>query len=196
MSAPRKPAAGGDGKSLPAATRLRMLPMEDREIIFGWCCSEKPLADVRGDVREAYGISLSSDSQLSRFKDWQFYQQRAERLSNTLENFETWYAKIDPTATRESIRDKAMALFMAETAASGDRAGFLKVARLDLDERSAKTKAELKREELRLNREKFTWLQKDELTKALEALHAELKDNPQGLAAFKIFEAAIAKAST
>lgn len=156
MSAPRKPNSPGKDKPVPALTRLKSLPAADREVIYGWCSdAKKTLTDVRGEIRSVYSISLSSDSQLSRFRDWQFHQQRLERHNSNVENFEEAFRRANPKASAETIRNAAIAFFMSEAAASGDRDGFIDIARLDLDERSAKTKAHFKEREISLGENKF-----------------------------------------
>lgn len=54
----------------PELTRLKQLPMEQREQIVEWKQTMTSEA-VRGEIHERFGITLSQDSQLSKFLRWQ-----------------------------------------------------------------------------------------------------------------------------
>jgi hypothetical protein len=59
---------------------------------------------------------------------------------------------------------------------------------------SGQTRAKQKERELSLAEGKWAWIQKEDLDKALDALHAEIKDNPSAVAAFKTFKASMQRA--
>jgi hypothetical protein len=196
MNAPRKLRSPGAGKPLSPLTRLKLLPLADREIIFGWCDSaERTLADARAAIHEKYSISLSTDTQLCRFRDWHYQQQLCERVNTWTEDFEEQLKNFNPSASLDQVRQFVIATLMKEAMANGNSQLALKVLDLDIAERSAHTNAQLKREKLELDRDKFTYLQKKDLEKAMDALSAEIKDHPQSLAAFQAFKESIHKAS-
>lgn len=160
MSTPRKLNSPGDGQPLPALTRLKQLPMADREIIYGWCNdAEKTLRDVRGSIVDQYQISLSSDSQLTRFRDWQYLQQRTERLNDWTENFQTALQEFNPSADLDQVRQFIYATLMKESAASGNAKLALDVLAMDLAERSAKTKAQQKERDQQLTERRIRLLE-------------------------------------
>ncbi len=178
-----------------AMTRLKTLPRADREIIWGWL--QRPdmtLTQIRERVRKDYDISLNSDSSLSRFRDWMFLQLRNERLNDWTEEFEEELKKFNPSAGMDKVREFTIATLLKEAVATGDKEFALQVYDRDLKERQGKTVAQFKEEELLLNREKFAWMKKDDLEKALDALHDEIKDNAEALQAFQRFKGTISKA--
>lgn len=127
---------------MPPLTRLKQLPLADREIIYGWCCdAAKTLQDVRGELAERYLISLSSDSQLSRFKNWHFQQMQWEQASNFTDDLEQLYQEHNPEASMEKVRQFSMAILLKKSLATGNDAFALQVFDRDLADRSARTKA-------------------------------------------------------
>ena len=172
MSAPKKPQGGSDSE----LTKLKNLSPERREVIWGWRSETddgKPLTNavLRNRLASQFGIRLSRDGQLSEFWSWQWHQMRVEGYNAKLEQFQDFYAKQNPNASRQQVRDAGIAFFMTEAAANGDRDGFLDVANLDLNERDGRTKAKFKQEELDFKREKFQF---DAAKAALKCV-AELK---------------------
>lgn len=157
MSAPKKPQGGSDSE----LTRLKNLSPEQREAIWGWRSEvdsdQKPFSNaaLRNRLAERFGIRLSQDAQLSKFWSWQFHQTRVESYNGMLEQFQDFYSRLNPNASRQKVREAGIAFFMTEAAANGDRDAFLDVAHLDLAEVTAKTKAAHKERELKLAEEKF-----------------------------------------
>lgn len=142
------------GQPLPPATQLKKLPADKRAEIMSWK-DELSLADARARLKERFGISLSSDGRLSEFYSWQFRQSLLEGLNSSTEQFEQWYAKRNPTASRERIREAGIAFFMNENLTAGDQKGFALFADLSMQEDSGKTKGRQKDEQLALARQKF-----------------------------------------
>jgi hypothetical protein len=142
MSTPNKPRGGSDSE----LTKLKALPATKREAIWGWLAEledGKPLtnAAVRNRLATQFGIRLQRDGQLSVFWSWQAHQMRTESYNAKIEQFEEFYAAQNPNASRDRVRDAAIAFFMTETAANGDREGFVDMANLDLREREGATRA-------------------------------------------------------
>lgn len=163
MSAPRKLSSPGDGKPLPALTRLKQLPLADREIIYGWCIDPaRTLTDARGEIRSVYNISLSSDSQLSRFKDWQYLQQRTDRLNNWTEELEERLKEFNPSASRDKVREFLIDTLMKQAAAEGDREFAMEMLNVDLADRSAKTKAHENAEKIAIAKRRLSLLEEKE----------------------------------
>jgi len=132
-------------QDVPPITRLKEIAQAKREVRQElWAWREDPTltnAAIRGRIETTYGIQLSRDGQLSEFWPWLRHQIRAENWNERMSEFEEWYSKSNPEATTERIRQAGIAFFMTETAADGDRKGFVEVAHLDLKERDGKTKA-------------------------------------------------------
>ena len=138
---------------------------------------------------------MSTERQLSRFRDWQYQQERCERVNTWTEDLEEQLKTFNPSASLDQVRQFVISTLMKEAMANGNSQLALKVLDLDIAERSAHTNAQLRREKLELDRDKFTYLQKKDLEKAMDALSAEIKDNPSVLAAFQAFKESIHKAS-
>jgi hypothetical protein len=179
MSAPRKLNSSGD-RPLPPLTRLKQLPLADREIVYGWCLDPaKKLQDVRGEIRDAYEISLSSDSQLSRFKDWQYLQQHTERLNNWTEELEERLKEFNPSASRDQVRGFLIDTLMKEAAASGDQKLALEILDRDLADRSAKTKASENAKKIEIAQRRLALLEKQaEQANAAKAVTADTSLTP------------------
>ena len=196
MSAPKKPQGGSDSE----LTRLKNLSPEQREAIWGWRSEvdskNMPLtnAALRNRLAEHFGIRLSQDAQLSKFWSWQFHQVRVEGYNAKLEQFQEFYTRQNPNASREKVREAGIAFFMTEAAADGDRDAFLDVANLDLAEVTGKTKASFKEREVALAEQKAAELKKSDQQKALEACLADAKEFPDVLEMFKSAFAALKKA--
>src|SRR5574341_1445683 len=92
----------------PAMVQLKQLPQEARARIFGWA-KEKNQDDARARILSEYGIKVGSNSVLSRFCSWQFNQQRLENYNQLVGQFEEWYARVNPTASRDKIREAGIA---------------------------------------------------------------------------------------
>lgn len=198
MSAPKK-AQGGSESEL---TKLKNLSPEKREAIWGWRSEtdekQKPLTNLalRNRLAEQFGIRLSRDGQLSEFWSWQWHQMRVEGYNAKLEQFQEFYAKQNPNASRQQVRDAGIAFFMTEAAANGDRDGFLDVANLDLADLTGKTKGNFKEREVTLAEQKFAETKKSDQQKALEMCLEEAKEFPEVLELFKAAFAALKKAKT
>jgi hypothetical protein len=172
---PRKPKIPTAGKPVPPMTRLKKLPLADREKIYQWTLDLKG-EEARKQIVAEYDIRLSSDSQLSLWRSWQFQQRRMESLNSVTEQFEEFYAKANPAASREVIRQMGIAFFMSEAANRGDAEGFHAFASLDIKDNSAKTKALQEEKKLNISERRLQLLE----AKAAQADQAkEVLDGPK-----------------
>lgn len=196
MSAPKKPQGGSDSE----LTKLKALSPEQREAIWAWRSEVDgkglPLTNtaLRNRLAERFSIRLSQDAQLSKFWSWQFHQVRVESYNGMLEQFQDFYTRLNPSASRQQVREAGIAFFMTEAAAKGDRDGFLDVANLDLAEVTGKSKASFKEREVTLAEQKAAEAKKSEQQKALEMCLEEAKQFPEVEQLFKDAFAALKKA--
>lgn len=102
---------------------------------------EKKSVEWRAAVRERFGISLLSDSQVTRWRAWAESLMREELRNDRMERFEEWLHKRNPNLTREQVREAGIDYFMEEAAANGDRTGFVEILDRDRAERIGKTRA-------------------------------------------------------
>jgi len=152
---------GGQDSQL---TKLKALPAASREVIWSWreeLVDNKPMtnAAIRNRIATQFQIRLSRDGQLSDFWSWQQHQRRLENYNVLLANFEEFYRASNPGATPEKVRAAGIAFFMTEAVANGDREGFTDVARLDLSERTAKTKAGFEERKISVSERKVKLLE-------------------------------------
>lgn len=197
MSTSPKP-RGGQASAL---TALKQLPAEKREAIWQLRSEQvegKPLtnAQIRNRLATQFGIRLSRDGQLSEFWSWQQHQMRLENYNALLANFEEFYTKANPNASKEKVREAGIAFFLTESAANGDRESFTDVAHLDLAERTGQTKAHFKGREVALAEQKFAETKKSEQQKALELCLDEARAFPDVQQLFKDAFAALKKAKS
>lgn len=158
-------------------SRLKKLPSGQRETIWEWRSEtdDKGVtitnAAIRHRIAAQFGIRLSGDYQLSRFWKYQRLQMRAEGWNERQEQFQKFYQEQNPNASRDQVRQAAIAFFMMEAADAGDRDGFVEMANLDLKDKTSKTKAEIERQKLEIA---------DRRTKLLER-KAEAYDQAKGI---------------
>lgn len=119
------------GKQPPALTRLKQLPAEDRQAIFDWG-KELTHAECRKRIKADYGISLSSDSQLSKFRSWQLRQTVWDRFNEMVEQDEQAIQEAFPDMDRERLREMAIKRAYAMADLMGDPKLTLKVVQTDL----------------------------------------------------------------
>jgi hypothetical protein len=155
-----KPRGGQDSQ----LTKLKMLPAATREVIWSWREELKdgtPLSNaaIRNRLATQFGVRLQRDGQLSVFWSWQAHQMRTESYNAKIEQFEEFYAKQNPNASRERVRDAAISFFMTETAANGDREGFVDVANLDLREREGATRARFEERKINVSERRVALLE-------------------------------------
>lgn len=200
MSARQKAPQKAQGGSNSELTRLKGLSPDQRDAIWNWRSEKdsngKPLTNafMRQRLVDQFGIRLSRDPQLSEFWSWQWHQMRVEGYNAKLEQFQEFYTKQNPNASREKVREAGIAFFMTEAAAEGDRDAFLDVANLDLADVTGKTKASFKEREVSLAEQKAAEAKKSDQQKALEMCLEEAKQFPAVMELFKSAFAALKKA--
>jgi hypothetical protein len=155
----RKMRMPGKGKPLPPLTQLKQRPLTDREWAYA-LQSKMSSEDARGEIREKLGISLGSDTSYSEFLSWHAAQLRLERNNNTIEQFEEFYRKKNPAASREEIRDSGIAYFLAASIAEDDKAGFNAIANLDLREKEGNTRAAFEEKKISIAERRVAVLEK------------------------------------
>ena len=128
VRAPRKSPVPPKGSRRSALLKLKHLKSELRQKLYE--LSDKlTCADWRREVKKRTGIELTSDSQVTRFRDWQFHQQTLEHRNERVEAFEEYFRQKHPQATAEDIRSAALAFMLTEAAMDGDRKGVVLLAR-------------------------------------------------------------------
>lgn len=131
IRAPRKSRVRPIGGKRSPFLRLKHLQPEVRAKLYG-LSDQLTCAQWREKVKELTGIRLSSDSHVTRFRDWQFEQQMLEKRNSRVEQFEEFFREKNPMATAEEIRSAAMAFMLTEAAMDGDRKGFVLLARTSI----------------------------------------------------------------
>jgi hypothetical protein len=114
----------------------------------------------RQEVKKRFGIWLSADSQVTRWRDWVNDQLDSERLNDRVESFEERYRRDNPQATEEQVRTEGIRYFMEQAIARGSSKDFLKVFDRDLKERSAKTKAQLDERKVKVSERRMALLER------------------------------------
>ena len=145
------------GKPLPPTTRLKQLPAASRQRIYE-LLEKLSYEEAAKQVELDFGIRCSEDS-LRSFRSWQFQENRMENYNGLIEQFEQFYTRANPNATRDKVRDAGIAFFLAETTANNDRKGFSDVANLDLRDREGQTKAKLDGKKIELSERKVRLLE-------------------------------------
>lgn len=124
----------------------------------------------------------------------------------TLSDWFSWYPRSLTLrmAARTSDELEATLKKMPELKIAADQAA--KVAQVNFEIQAAQDrdpalysalrKGELERERLRLEREKFEHEKKKDWEKGLDALHEEIKENPEALALFEKLRAALLKGAS
>jgi len=133
-------------------------------------------------LKEAHAVETSSPA-LSAFFDWyprSVYLRNAARTSDEL------------AATLKKMPELKIS---AQQAAQVAQVNFEIQAAQDRDPKlyAALRDGEHKREQLRLEREKFEYSKKSDIEKALDALQDELEDNAEALQHYKAMRAALLK---
>jgi DNA uptake protein ComE-like DNA-binding protein len=137
----------------------RDLSQERREQIAGWCRAKKT-EDSPGGVQfareqlAADGIKVSL-SQVSRF--FAFWRTREEftGAANICEAVKEAVRAEFPNASAEKLAAVGQIGFLARAIAEQSQEKYVQLQQLDLDQRSAETRAKFKREEIDLKRTQF-----------------------------------------
>jgi hypothetical protein len=146
----------------------------------------KTLAYARKQLL-ADGFSTSLDS-LSRWRSRRAWEREQEDVNDWAEEFEQQVREFKPGETEDNIRQFVISFLMKKAAATGNHQLALEAIGKQQQEISARTKAAQKERELALAEGKWAWIQKEDLDRALDALHAEIKNNAEALAAFQTFK--------
>lgn len=155
----RKLRIPGAGAAMPAMTRLKMLPAEDRARIAD-ACRGATLEDGRSFVKTEFGIEIKWNSKLSVWLAWQAKQNEFDSQNQFAEQVREWLKDYDPRITPDELR-RAELVALARRA---DKAGDNKLLLQTLIEQG-------RDEERRLDREKF------EETKRLNSAAKEVAAN-------------------
>lgn len=154
MTVPRK----GQGEDT-AMGKLKALCRQNaaiRDELFK-LSDELKSAPWRAEVKKRFGIYLSADSQLTRWRRWVFDIMDQELLNDQMELQEEKFRNANPGATDDEVRQAGIRYFMEQARARGDAKIFLDVFDRDLAERSARTRAKFKERELTLGEQRFQW---------------------------------------
>lgn len=147
MSAPRK--QNDDNSPMAQLKRLCTEKPDIRDELFK-LSDEMTSAVWRMEVKKRFGIWLSSDSQLSRWRQWAIDRIDQELLNDAMELHCSRFQEENPNATAEQVREAGMLYFMEQARARSDRKAFLDVVKVDQKERHGRTKADLERSKLEL----------------------------------------------
>jgi DNA uptake protein ComE-like DNA-binding protein len=142
---------------------LQNLPEERQDQIVKWLKTAE-VKDAEGNVIQPGGQDLAlaqlaadgikvSEPQLSRFWRWYQLDRRYSGMRQTADQLQDMaVAKGVPL---EKARQLAQGMFTLQALQANDPETFISLQQLDLDQRSAETKAKFKREELDLKRKQF-----------------------------------------
>jgi hypothetical protein len=142
---------------------LQNLPEERQDQIVKWLGTAE-VKDADGNVTQPGGLELAitqlaadgirvSESQLSRFWRWYQLDRRYSGMRETADQLkEMAVAKGVPL---EKARELAQGMFTLQAVQANDPETFISLQQLDLDQRSAETRAKFKREEIDLKRKTF-----------------------------------------
>jgi hypothetical protein len=111
---------------------------------------EKKSAEWRAAVKERFGIWLSSDSQVTRWRDWVHREMSQERLNDFSEHMEQALKEFNPDASMERIREFTIATIITEALAAGNPKLALAAVDRDQTERHGKSKAQLEKAKIEL----------------------------------------------
>lgn len=107
-------------------------------------------AKWRAEVKQRFGIWLSADSQVTRWRKWVFDILDQELLNDQMELRAERYRSENPGATAEEVRDDGIRYFMEKARANGDAKTFLLVLDRDQNERHGQTKAQIEERKVRV----------------------------------------------
>jgi hypothetical protein len=93
---------------------------------------------------------LSSDSQVTRWRDWVHREMSQERLNDFSEHMEQALKEFNPDASSDKIREFTIATIMAESLANGAHKMALAAVDRDQTERHGRTKAQLEERKVRV----------------------------------------------
>jgi hypothetical protein len=162
LRAPRKPAP--HRRPSPSMQQLRALPRDVLARLFE-LTNELSARDWRARLAQEHGIHLSSDSQVTTFRDWWWTQHKLEERNRRVEQFEDWFKSRYPATSPEDLRAAVLAFSLAEAALEGDRRGVVQVARTQIADESE-----------RRAREEFEFNAAEACLKHLAALRAIAAD--------------------
>jgi hypothetical protein len=146
MAHQRKPRIPQGGKPLPGMTRLKALKPEERAEIASWG-STISSSEQRARIAQRFGINLSSDSQLTRFVQWQARQVIWDRANDMAEQDEAALSSQFPQLSREKLREAAIKRSYVIADAIGNPALTMKVVKEDLNaEKNSREWQEFQRE--------------------------------------------------
>lgn len=133
--APRKIVVRLKGNRRSPMLRLKHLPREARQKLYE--AADKLTCEAwRAHVEKVHRIKLNSNSHLTRFRDWQFNQERLETRNDRVEQFELYFRSKNPRATAAELRSASIAFMLNEAAMDGDRKGFNSLARTSISDDS------------------------------------------------------------
>lgn len=131
MAHQRKQRIPKGGKPLPAMTRLKLLKPDERAEIASWG-STVSSSEQRARIATKFGINLSSDSQLTRFVQWQSRQAIWDRANDMAEQDEAALGSQFPQLSREKLREAAIKRSYVIADAIGNPELTMKVVKEDL----------------------------------------------------------------
>lgn len=126
----RKPRIPTSGK-VPALTQLKQLDAEIRADLW---TRTQGITNKQGRelIQKEFGIRLSSDSQLSKWRSWQLRQSLWDRYQDMVAQDEQAMQDCFPEVPREKIRELAIKRCYAAADLIGDPEVTLKVVQTDL----------------------------------------------------------------
>jgi hypothetical protein len=117
--------------------------------------SELSQAEIRKLIHARLKVNLTYDGQLNAFRDWELEQRSMDLEAERAEEEERRLIEDHPNWTKDQVRDELIKRFYARALAQGNAKLGLATMDRDLNERSAKTKAEQKEKEIDLRKQKL-----------------------------------------
>jgi len=162
-------------------SKLKTLPDALQEQLYQ-VLRVSTIAKAAAWLDQEHGLKVSAGS-LSQFFSWyprQGWLKQAATFADTLQ------------ATVKKLPELRIS---ADQAASVAQVAFELQAAQDRDPKlfAMLTKGKVTKAQLQLERERFEWSKREDWAKGLDALHQEIKDNPEALRHFEAMQAALRK---
>ncbi|HXI73464.1 MAG TPA: hypothetical protein VNN22_24235 [Verrucomicrobiae bacterium] len=120
----------------------------------GQFVSATPTRDTRESLRLKFGINLTDDDQIVRFRKWDADEQKRQDESERMASDEKFFIKeFGDSLSKEQIREMVLGASYRRSLVTGDFKEGRATMRLDLDQETAKFNAQLETAKLELKRE-------------------------------------------
>jgi hypothetical protein len=133
MSAGQKPRGGGNSEM----TRFKKLwcdsfSKKQRKFLRTlFICETMTQAQIREEIRRRFGIEFTSDSQLNRFRDWEWEQRQIEQELEKMRADQERFENEHPEWTKDQLREKVIAMCYRRARSTGDFQFGVRIASVD-----------------------------------------------------------------